>query len=64
MKSTHPTITRLLFCLILLIVLPCGADNSSASAPSYRLRLYHLHTGEHIDVVYRVGDKYVPDRVA
>ena len=26
----------------------------------YRLRMYHLHTGESIDVVYRVGDKYIP----
>ena len=33
-------------------------------SPTYRLRLYHLHTGEHIDVVYRIGDQYLPDRVA
>ncbi len=31
---------------------------------SYRLRLYHLHTGEHIDVVYRIGNQYLPDRIA
>jgi uncharacterized protein YcbK (DUF882 family) len=24
----------------------------------YRLRLYQLHTGERIDVVYRIGDQY------
>lgn len=30
----------------------------------YRLRLYHLHTGEHLDVVYRIGERYLPDRVA
>ena len=30
----------------------------------YRLRLYHLHTGEHLDVVYRIGEQYLPDRVA
>jgi uncharacterized protein YcbK (DUF882 family) len=33
------------------------------SAP-YRLRLYHLHTGEHLDLVYRVGNQYLPDRIA
>lgn len=33
------------------------------SAP-YRLRLYHLHTGEHLDVVYRIGNQYLPDRIA
>lgn len=26
----------------------------------YRLRLHHLHTGETIDVVYRVGNTYLP----
>ena len=26
----------------------------------YRLRLYHLHTKESLDVVYRVGDAYLP----
>jgi uncharacterized protein YcbK (DUF882 family) len=32
-----------------------------AAAPQeYRLRMHHLHTGEDIDVVYRVGDTYIP----
>ncbi|HLJ27098.1 MAG TPA: DUF882 domain-containing protein [Candidatus Angelobacter sp.] len=31
--------------------------------PSYRLRLYHTHTDEHIDVVYRKGDTYLPDAI-
>jgi uncharacterized protein YcbK (DUF882 family) len=26
----------------------------------YHLRMHHLHTGEDIDVVYRVGNSYVP----
>jgi len=26
----------------------------------YRLRMHHLHTGEEIDVVYRIGDEYIP----
>jgi uncharacterized protein YcbK (DUF882 family) len=26
----------------------------------YHLRLHHLHTGEDIDVVYRIGNSYVP----
>lgn len=42
-----------------------GSGTTTAATPeSYRLRLYHLHTGEHIDVVYRVGDRYLPDAVA
>jgi len=36
---------------------------SSASPEQYRLRLHHLHTGESLDVVYRVGDRYLPDAV-
>ena len=26
----------------------------------YHLRMHHLHTGEDIDVVYRIGDTYIP----
>ena len=40
---------------------------SSAPAPvgeSYRLRLHHLHTGESIDVVYRIGNTYLPEAMA
>ena len=33
---------------------------TSASLPQYHLRMHHLHTGEDIDVVYRVGDTYIP----
>ena len=40
-------------------------DNPAPStAAVYRLHLYHLHTGESIDVVYRIGDRYIPDAVA
>jgi len=34
-----------------------------ASVPAgqkYELKLYHLHTGESLDVVYRIGDTYIP----
>ena len=27
----------------------------------YSLHLYHLHTGESLDVVYRIGDQYIPE---
>jgi len=38
------------------------SNPASAGAPQptqYRLRLHHLHTGEDIDIVYRVGDTYI-----
>ncbi len=59
-------ITKVFIFFTLLGALPSGAGNlgTPAAAPSYRLRLYHLHTGEHIDVVYRIGDQYQPDGVA
>jgi uncharacterized protein YcbK (DUF882 family) len=33
---------------------------STASFPEYHLRMHHLHTGEDIDIVYRIGDTYIP----
>jgi uncharacterized protein YcbK (DUF882 family) len=29
-------------------------------APEYRLKFYHLHTGERLDIIYREGDRYLP----
>ncbi|RXH58622.1 protein of unknown function DUF882 [Granulicella sibirica] len=45
------------------------AEGSAGSALSnageqFRLRLHHLHTGESIDVVYRIGNTYVPAGIA
>jgi uncharacterized protein YcbK (DUF882 family) len=37
-----------------------GMTTLAGAAQQYHLRLHHLHTGESIDVVYRVGDTYVP----
>jgi uncharacterized protein YcbK (DUF882 family) len=37
-----------------------GTTTLAGTAEQYHLRLHHLHTGETIDVVYRVGDTYVP----
>jgi uncharacterized protein YcbK (DUF882 family) len=53
------------FSLILLLLLaPLLGRGSTESgfpaAPEYRLRFYHTHTGERLDVVYRRGDQYVP----
>jgi uncharacterized protein YcbK (DUF882 family) len=31
--------------------------------PTYRLRLYHLHTNERIDLVYRIGDIYISSAI-
>jgi uncharacterized protein YcbK (DUF882 family) len=34
---------------------------ATASQQQYHLRMHHLHTGEDIDVVYRIGDTYIPN---
>jgi uncharacterized protein YcbK (DUF882 family) len=33
---------------------------SAATQQQYHLRMHHLHTGEDIDVVYRIGNTYIP----
>jgi uncharacterized protein YcbK (DUF882 family) len=35
--------------------------DENPSSPEHHLRLYHTHTGEHIDIVYRRGDAYLPE---
>jgi uncharacterized protein YcbK (DUF882 family) len=36
------------------------ANAAASNATQYHLRMHHLHTGEDIDVVYRVGNAYIP----
>jgi uncharacterized protein YcbK (DUF882 family) len=47
----------------LILMAACSAlANSTASAPDeQRLRLYHTHTGEHLDIAYRLGSNYIPE---
>ena len=34
------------------------------STERYELHLHHLHTGEDLNVVYRIGDQYIPGAIA
>jgi len=51
-----------------LAVPGCGARENNVvptvtavpSGQKYELKLYHLHTGESLDVVYRIGNTYLP----
>jgi uncharacterized protein YcbK (DUF882 family) len=36
------------------------AQGADLEAQPYHLRFFHTHTGERLDVVYRVGDRYIP----
>jgi len=68
-KDGEEKVLRLYSLLLLtsgLLSIPSQpAPASSAVVPlrEYRLRLLHTHTNERIDIVYRRGDRYVPDAV-
>src|SRR5271168_1650463 len=36
---------------------------ATQGAKLYRLHLYQMHTGESLDVVYRIGDQYLPSAI-
>jgi len=50
-------------CLFAVSSLPSSGASpvDSADANVHRLRLYHTHTGERIDIVYRRGDSFLPE---
>ena len=54
------------FCCALLVLAvisasDCSFASETPSTQEHHLRLYHTHTGEHIDIVYRRGDVYLPE---
>jgi uncharacterized protein YcbK (DUF882 family) len=55
-----------LLLIVLLLVTPLGraAEATAPSVPEYRLRFYHTHTRERLDIVYRRGDTYLPEALA
>lgn len=58
---------RLILILVVLIAplvaRPATPGSKSDGDDVHRLRLYHTHTDERIDVVYRIGDTYIPEAV-
>jgi uncharacterized protein YcbK (DUF882 family) len=53
---------RGLLCLSsLMLGLAVIAQGADLGATAHQLRLFHTHTGERLDVVYRVGDQYIPE---
>lgn len=49
------------FLLVATLLLPARTALTTAPpAREYRLRLYHTHTNERLNVVYRRGDTYLP----
>jgi uncharacterized protein YcbK (DUF882 family) len=46
---------------LLFVTLGHTTESTVPSPHEYRLRFYHTHTGERLEVVYRRGDQYVPE---
>ncbi len=42
------------------VIDPVPLDTAPSPSKQYHLHMFHLHTGESIDVTYRVGNRYVP----
>jgi uncharacterized protein YcbK (DUF882 family) len=68
-------VVALVFTFLIFALIAAFNDSSSAVADSslaagssmqveHHLRLYHTHTGERIDIVYRRGDSYLPEAEA
>jgi uncharacterized protein YcbK (DUF882 family) len=53
---------------LLLTALSTTSSSSSGvidpPQAEYRLRLFHLHTGQRLNIVYRRGDRYLPDALS
>jgi uncharacterized protein YcbK (DUF882 family) len=45
---------------LLLATLGHATESTVPSPREYRLRFYHTHTRERLDVIYRRGDQYIP----
>lgn len=68
MKDRHEVKYNLRLLLLPLLGLATCFSGWAASLPSseqeFRLRLYHTHTGERLDVVFRRGAEYIPSALA
>ena len=49
---------------LLLIVPGYATPRSDPAAREYRVRFFHTHTGERLEIVYREGDRYLPESLA
>jgi hypothetical protein len=53
------TAAYLLSAFVCFGVMAADTPSTVASEREYRLKFYHTHTGERLDIVYRVGDHYI-----
>jgi uncharacterized protein YcbK (DUF882 family) len=60
-KFSFGRLSVILLFLLLPLLVHGSTESASPAPPEYRLRFYHTHTGERLDVVYRRGDQYIPE---
>ena len=54
-----------LFLVVLITALPGRGSEAALQPPrEYKLRFYHTHTNERLEIVYRRGDEYLPTALA
>ncbi len=41
-----------------------GATPTIPAGQEFRLRFFHTHTGKHLDIVYRLGNTYLPESLS
>jgi uncharacterized protein YcbK (DUF882 family) len=56
----------MLWPIVFLLAAPLGRtlEPARSSPREYRLRFYHTHTNERLDIVYRRGENYLPQALA
>ena len=59
----RPVFPYLLFLAVFLVLPVRLATGATVPVAQHRLLLFHLHTNERINIVYRQGDSYLPDAV-
>ncbi len=64
MRSGPLKYTLYLIMLLLAAPLSRSAEAAGPFQPEYRLRFYHTHTNERLDIVYRRGEDYLPEALA
>ncbi len=50
--------------LLFFLLITSPAFSKPLAPQEARLRLYHTHTGEHLDVIYRRGGEYIAEALA
>ena len=60
-KICYGSLSLLALLLLAPLAQPAESGLQSPSGREYRLRFYHTHTRERLDIVYRRGDTYLPE---